>query len=106
MSDSSIRIAALVCEGQTDVPVLREVLQTLWPKLEDVRILQPELDDTGRVRPGGRSGWSEVRTWCQQNKDDIDEILHPPVGDRIDLLLLAIDMDIAIEAGIADPPVL
>jgi len=101
---SSFRVAALVCEGQTDVPILREVLHTLWPDLEDVRVLQPELDDTGRVRHGGRAGWSEVKIWCEQNRNGLDEILHPLVGDPIDVLLLVIDMDIALKAGIADPP--
>jgi hypothetical protein len=97
------KVAALVCEGQTDVPILTQVLSELWPDV-DIRVLQPELDETGRVPRGGKAGWSEVRTWCQQNRRDLAEILDPPVGDPIDLLLLAVDMDIALEAKIADPP--
>jgi hypothetical protein len=27
---SETRIAAVVCEGQTDVPILRSIIQTLW----------------------------------------------------------------------------
>src|SRR5580692_2874819 len=98
---SEPRIAALVCEGQTDVPILRAVLQEVWPALEEVRCLQPELDETDRAK--GPAGWSQVRTWCEAHANDLDEVLEPDLGDRIDLLVIAIDMDIAIEAGIADP---
>jgi hypothetical protein len=97
------KVAALVCEGQTDVPILTEVLSELWPDI-DVRVLQPELDETDRVARGGRAGWSEVKSWCEQNREDLDDVLDPLVGDPIDLLLLAVDMDIALEAKIADPP--
>ena len=99
MSDP--RIAALVCEGQTDVPVLRAVLEEVWPGLE-VRCLQPELDETDRAR--GPAGWSQVKAWCERYAATLEEILAPDVGDSIDLLLVAIDADVAIEAGIADPP--
>lgn len=99
---SEARIAALVCEGQTDVPILRAALQTVWPELEDVRCLQPELDETDRAK--GPAGWSQVKAWCQAHAGSLDEVLDPDVGDRIDLLVIAIDVDIAIEAGIADPP--
>ena len=60
---SEPRIAALVCEGQTD-----------------------------------------VKAWCEAHASDLDKVLDPDVGDRIDLLVIAIDVDIAIEAKIADPP--
>lgn len=100
MSDA--RIAGLVCEGQTDVPILREVVQTLWPEIEEVRSLQPQLDDTGRAT--APAGWTQVRSWCQQNAPSLGEVLDPDLGDPIDLLVIAIDVDIAIHAGIADPP--
>jgi len=45
-----------------------------------------------------------VKSWCKQHDSHLDEVLNPFVGDRIDILLIAIDSDIAIEAGIADPP--
>jgi hypothetical protein len=97
----SEHIAALVCEGQTDVPVLREVIQELWPSIAEVRALQPELDEMGRAR---RAGWSEVQRWCEQHAGALEEVLDPDVGDPIDLLVVAIDVDIALAAGIADPP--
>lgn len=99
---SRARIAGLVCEGQTDVPIIRAMLQEIWPEIEEVRCLQPELDEMERAK--GPAGWSEVRTWCEMHADNLAEVLDPDVGDRIDLLLIAIDVDIAIEAKIADPP--
>ena len=100
MSES--RIAALVCEGQTDIPILRAVIQTLWPAIEEVRSLQPQLDEMGRAR--GPAGWTLVKSWCEQNAVALDEVLNPDVGDPIDLLLIAVDVDIALAAGIVDPP--
>ena len=102
MSDAPV--AALVCEVQTDAIVLKSFVFALWPEIEDVRVLQPELDDTGRTIPGGRSAWSEVRTWCTQNADDLDDLFNPRVGDPVSLLIVAIDMDIALAAEIANPP--
>jgi hypothetical protein len=99
---SEPRIAGLVCEGQTDVPILRTIVQRLWPTLTDVRSLQPELDEMGRaVTP---AGWTMVRSWCEQRAPILDEVLDPYVGDKLDLLVVALDVDIAIDAGIADPP--
>jgi hypothetical protein len=99
---SEPRVAALVCEGQTDVPIFRAIIQHLWPSVDDVRSLQPELDEAGRS--ARRAGWTEVRSWCEQHVNELDEVLSPLIGDPIDLLLIAVDVDIAIAAGIADPP--
>jgi hypothetical protein len=99
---SEPRIAALVCEGQTDVPILRAIIQELWPSVLYVHSLQPELDEMGRAV--GRAGWTEVRAWCEQHQGDLDDVLSPLIGDSIDLLLVAVDLDIAVKAGIADPP--
>jgi hypothetical protein len=99
---SEPRVAALVCEGQTDVPVLREIILELWPSIDEVLTLQPELDESGRGK--GRAGWSEVKAWCELHAEDLEDVLLPDVGFPIDLLLIAIDVDIAVAAGIADPP--
>lgn len=99
---SRSRVAALVCEGQTDVPILRAMIQEAWPEVDDVRCLQPELDEMDRAK--GPAGWSQVKTWCETHAGRLDELLAPDLGDSIDLLLVAIDVDIAIAAGIADPP--
>jgi hypothetical protein len=99
MSES--RVAALVCEGQTDVPILREIIQELWPNTE-VRSLQPALDSVGRSTSA--AGWGQVRSWCEQHAGHLEDVLDPDLGDPIDLLVVAVDIDIAIEAGITDPP--
>ncbi len=96
------RIAAVVCEGQTDVPILRAALHEIWPELQEVRCLQPELDETHRAK--GPAGWGHVKAWCEAHADDLEEVLSPDLGDPIDLLVIAIDVDIAIDAGISDPP--
>jgi hypothetical protein len=99
---SEPRIAAIVCEGQTDVPILRAALQEVWPGLDDIRCLQPELDESDRAK--GPAGWSLVKAWCEANAGNLDDVLEPAVGDPIDLLVIAIDVDIAIQAGIENPP--
>ena len=100
MSDA--RTAAIVCEGHTDVPILRTVIQKVWPEIENVLCLQPELDEIDRAK--GPTGWSQVRAWCKAQADNLDEVLDPDLGDRIDLLVIAIDVDIAVAAGIVNPP--
>jgi len=100
MSDA--HVAALVCEGQTDVPILRKMIQALWPSIEEIHSLQPALDEMERAK--GPAGWTQVRAWCEQNASMLDDVLDPDIGDPIDLLVVAVDVDIAIDAGIADPP--
>jgi hypothetical protein len=101
---SKRRVAALVCEGQTDVPILEAMVRVLWPDVDEVLVLQPELDELGKSKPGSPAGWSAVKAWCEQNAASLDEVIDPLVGDPIDMLLVVIDVDIAIQAGIADPP--
>ncbi|HWO23365.1 MAG TPA: hypothetical protein VNO30_31710 [Kofleriaceae bacterium] len=69
----------------------------------DPRPLQPETDALDRQVAGGRSGWSEVRTWCQR-VSSLDEYFDPDVGEPIDLLVVAVDLDIAIGAGVTKRP--
>jgi len=95
-------VAAVVCEGKTDYPILRGMIEKLWPEVDEVLCLQPELDETERA--SNAAGWSEVRRWCTDHAGALDEVLVPDIGPMISLLLIAIDLDIAVEAGIADPP--
>ena len=95
---SEPRVAALVCEGQTDVPVLRAVLERMWPGIE-VRTLHPELDATGKTAAGHPTGWTAIQEWCKQNAD-LREVVEPLVGDRIDVLVIVLDVDIALEADL------
>ncbi len=99
---SEPRIAALVCEGHTDVPILKTVVRSVWPSVTDVFTLQPQLDEMERAK--GPAGWTQVQSWCEQNAANLENVLNPDVGDPIDLLIVAVDIDIAIDAGIADPP--
>jgi hypothetical protein len=77
------------------------MIEQLWPEVTEVRTLQPEADALGKPLPGTTTGWTEVRAWCQQNGARLAELVDPDVGTRIDLLLIALDLDIAVEAGIA-----
>ena len=99
----SSRRAAVVCEGPSDFPILEALIGRLWPEVEHVTCLQPELDDVGK--PLTRSaGWSEVRAWCEENAPRLHELVSGDFGPAIDLLVIALDVDIAIHAGIIDPP--
>ena len=99
----SSRRAAVVCEGPSDFPILEAVIGTLWPEVEHITCLQPELDDVGT--PLDRSaGWSEVRAWCEENATRLHFLVSGDAGPAIDLLVIAIDVDIAIQARIIDPP--
>lgn len=69
----------------------------------DARSLRPVTDELDRQRPGTPAGWSEVRAWCQ-DLTSFDELFKPEVGDPLDLLVIAIDLDIAIRAGVAKLP--
>lgn len=99
---SEPKIAALVCEGHTDVPILRAAIQEVWPELEEVRCLQPELDEMEKAK--GPAGWTHVKAWCEAHIGRLGDLLEPDVGDPIDLLVVAMDVDVAIDAGIANPP--
>lgn len=97
------KTAAVVCEGPTDFPVLEAIILDLWPDIERVLPLQPPLDELGQPT-SRRGGWSEVQKWCQAHADKLTELLSGDFGDPIDLLVVALDMDIAIQAGIMNPP--
>jgi hypothetical protein len=56
-----------------------------------------------RQRPGTQAGWSEVRAWCKSLRS-FDELFKPEIGDPLDLLVIAIDLDIAVRAGVARSP--
>jgi hypothetical protein len=91
-------IVGFVCEGSTDVVILRRVVETVLGAV-DVRVLQPQTDELDRVLPGARVGWSEVKAWCERITS-FDEIFEPLIGEPIDLLIVCIDLDIAVKAGV------
>jgi hypothetical protein len=95
-------IAGVVCEGHSDFAILREVIHEVWPEMEEVLLLQPILDRLGHAQ--GASGASGVVAWCTRNAGALDGVIDPGVGPRLDLLVIALDADAAIDAGIEDPP--
>lgn len=95
-------VVGFVCEGSTDIVVLRRVVESVVGEI-DPRPLQPVTDALDRQLAGGRSGWSEVRAWCQR-VGSLDEYFDPDVGEPFDLLVISIDLDIAIKAGLAKRP--
>lgn len=97
------RVAAVVCEGCTDFPILEGIILELWPEVDRVLPLQPPLDELGRPT-SIRRGWSAVKTWCESNAENLHQLLSSDFGDPIDLLVVALDVDIAIQAEIINPP--
>jgi hypothetical protein len=98
----ALPVVGFVCEGSTDVVVLRRVVEGVLGPI-DPRTLQPQTDEIDRLLPGSRSGWSEVRAWCERTPM-LDELFDPLIGDPLDLLVVAIDLDIAIHAGLEKEP--
>ena len=94
-------VVGFVCEGSTDIIILRRIAEELLGDI-DFRTLQPATDALDRQGVGGAAGWSEVRAWCQR-VEAFDDIFDPFIGDPIDLLVIAIDLDIAIRAGVQKP---
>lgn len=95
-------VVGFVCEGSTDIVVLRKVAEVVLGTI-DARPLQPETDELDRQKRGGKSGWSEVRAWCER-VSSLREYFDPLIGDPFDILVIAIDFDIAIAAGLAKRP--
>lgn len=97
------KVAALVCEGPSDFEIFRAIVQEVWPEIEEVLPLQPEIDAEGYAV--GQSGWPGVRKWCLDNAGRLDNVIDPGIGPRLDLLVIALDADIAVQAGISDAPI-
>jgi hypothetical protein len=95
-------VVGFVCEGSTDIVVARAVVESVLGEVERLH-LQPQIDELDRQVPGQRSGWSEVKAWCER-VTDLDDVMKPLVGDSLDLLVIAIDLDIAVHAGLVKAP--
>jgi len=95
-------IVGFVCEGSTDVVILRAFVEAVIGPIE-TRALQPETDELDRSLPGAATGWSEVKAWCER-LSSYDDYFSPLVGDPLDLLVIAMDLDIAIRAGLQKQP--
>lgn len=95
-------VVGFVCEGSTDIVILRRVVESVLGDI-DPRPLQPETDALDRQVVGARAGWSEVRAWCER-ANSLDEYFDPYVGEPFDLLVVAVDLDIAVRAGLTKRP--
>ena len=91
-----------MCEGSTDVVVLRRLAEEVLGSI-DARTLQPETDELDRAVPNSPSGWSEVKVWCER-LSSYQEYFDPLVGDAFDLVIVAIDLDIAVRTGLQKAP--
>ena len=97
MSRQRPRTVGLVCEGGSDVALFAAFVRALWPAVGRVLPLQPQLDAlTGHAV--GTAGWTGLRAWCKENAGKLDLVLDPGIGDPLDLLVIALDADIAREA--------
>lgn len=95
-------VVGFVCEGSTDIVVLRRIVEAILGDIDPLA-LQPETDALDRQVVGTPAGWSEVRAWCERVKS-LDDYFDPDVGEPLDLLVIAVDLDIAIRAGITKQP--
>ena len=101
-SDRAPRTAGVVCEGPTEFIILERVVRALWPEVDQVLPLQPQLDATRRAV--GASGFSGVRKWCQESSGTLADVIDAGIGPPLDLLVIALDVDAAIQVKIEDPP--
>lgn len=99
---SEPKVVGFVCEGSTDLVVLRRMVEEVFGEI-DALPLQPNLDELDRQVPGTKSGWSEVRAWCER-EGSLEEYFTPDIGDGLDLLVIALDLDIAVKAGVQKSP--
>lgn len=95
-------VVGFVCEGSTDIVVLRRIVAEVLGPI-DSRTLQPRTDELDRTMPGTAAGWSEVKAWCERVQA-FDEYFDPLIGDPFDILVLAIDLDVAVHAGLQKTP--
>ena len=90
-----------VVEGPTDRLVLQTVLDRLCPGDHRYFPLQPTetFGETG-------TGWKGVRRWCretwQREGASLDKILSSDTGPALDLLVIHVDADVAVEHNLQE----
>ena len=77
----------LVCEGPTDLPILREVAERYG---HEVEMLRPAYDRTSQSHKP--HGWDRVRRWCRRHHAKIHVFLREREAE---VLMLHMDTDIA-----------
>src|SRR4051794_1820389 len=79
----------IVAEGPSDLILLEAIIRTLRPTATVTRIQpEPVLGERG-------SGWTGVRRWCREFKDDLQAVMTADPDDVIDVLLIHVDCSMA-----------
>lgn len=84
----------VVCEGQTDIPVLEAVLRRMLPDGWVLTTLQPECDALGNWAD---AGWTKVREFCRCYGSYVAYLPDAP-----DVLIVQVDGDIAGQVSAAN----
>ncbi|WP_437679163.1 hypothetical protein [Sorangium sp. So ce131] len=79
-------IIGIVCEGSSDFPVLKAVVEAVLGDGHEVRPLWPETDKLSRP-----AGWTGVKAWCEAQGSWLSTFME--LGN-IDLLIIHVDADI------------
>jgi len=99
VSDGGVPVVKLVCEGDTDIPILSSIIESMADEDLLFDCIQPE-------RPLGRpdlygelgSGWEGVRRWCERQCQRFGSLAaamaQPPLSDAT-VLVIHVDADIA-----------
>jgi hypothetical protein len=97
MSRSKPRRLQVVCEGPTDLVVIEAAVRNLLEEEFILEMIQPEEPAFGRGSGQGPhgGGWKGVRSWSQQQRDELGSFSASPALLRADLVILHLDADVA-----------
>jgi len=104
VSDEGVPAIRIVCEGDTDEPIITELLMRLVDADFVADWIQPErpLDRPGRYGELG-SGWEGVRRWCQRQCERFGSLSaalkEPPLRGCL-AAIIHVDADVAGEEGV------
>ena len=88
----------IVAEGSSDWLVIEEVMKTIHPEVEVVR-LHPDRT----LFAGLAQGWRGVRAWCKENGHQLEEIMQGIMDEPIQILVIHADCSMADEEGVDLP---
>jgi hypothetical protein len=88
----------IVAEGPSDWLVLEEVMKSVHPDLEFVR-LQPNRT----LSPGFSQGWRGVKAWCETNGSRLELIMASASARPIHILAIHADCSMADKANAEHP---
>ena len=99
MSDVGVSVVRLVCEGDTDIPILARIVESIADRELLVDCIQPErpLDRPEQYGELG-SGWKGVRRWCKRQSQRfgcLSAAMQQAPLEESAALVIHIDADIA-----------